>query len=120
MLDRFRNPFIKHQLRSIALNSVSKFAVRVLPTILEYKERSGAYPPALTLSLAFLIFFYKNDTVQDVPEVMSFMKEASLDRILANERLWGCDLTDMYGQTDAWLKIIAGDGAAAAMERVVR
>ena len=30
VFDRFRNPFIKHQLVSIALNSVSKFKVRVL------------------------------------------------------------------------------------------
>ena len=52
VLERFSNPFIKHQLLSIALNSVSKFQVRVLPTILEYKEKYGAYPPALTFSMA--------------------------------------------------------------------
>ena len=40
VFDRFRNPFIQHKWRSIALNSVSKFAVRVLPTILEYKEQN--------------------------------------------------------------------------------
>ena len=60
VFDRFRNPFIKHRLRSIALNSVSKFSVRVLPTILDYKEKFGSYPKGFSLSLAYLIFFYKN------------------------------------------------------------
>ena len=36
VLERFGNPYIKHYLTSIALNSVSKFKVRVLPSILEY------------------------------------------------------------------------------------
>ena len=33
--ERFANPFVNHRLLSIALNSVSKFRTRVLPTILE-------------------------------------------------------------------------------------
>ncbi len=36
VFDRFRNPFIKHLLSSIALNSISKFKVRVLPSLLAY------------------------------------------------------------------------------------
>lgn len=55
VLERFANPYIKHMLRSIALNSVSKFSVRVLPTILEYKEQQGEYPLSLTMALAALI-----------------------------------------------------------------
>jgi tagaturonate reductase len=33
VLDRFRNPFIKHNLSSIALNSIDKFKVRVLQMV---------------------------------------------------------------------------------------
>ena len=33
VFERFANPYIKHYLSSIALNSVSKFKVRVLPSI---------------------------------------------------------------------------------------
>ena len=62
VFDRFKNPFIAHKWRSIALNSVSKFAVRDLPTLLEYKEKNGKAPKCLTLALANLIYFYKNDT----------------------------------------------------------
>jgi len=59
VLERFRNPFIRHELLSIALNSVSKFRVRVLPSLLAYHERRGKLPENLTFSLAALIAFYR-------------------------------------------------------------
>ena len=33
VIERFQNPFIKHQLASILLNCTSKFKARVLPSI---------------------------------------------------------------------------------------
>lgn len=48
VLERFSNPFIRHMLLSIALNSVSKFRARVLPTILEYRDMFGSCPQGLT------------------------------------------------------------------------
>ena len=47
VLDRFRNPFIKHKLADIALNSISKFKVRVLPSILEYINIHNKLPKHL-------------------------------------------------------------------------
>lgn len=38
VLERFTNPFVKHYLMSIALNSMSKFETRDLPSLLEYKR----------------------------------------------------------------------------------
>ena len=35
VIERFKNPFIKHYLLNIALNSVSKYKVRVLPSVLQ-------------------------------------------------------------------------------------
>lgn len=92
---RFSNPYIKHFLSSIALNSVSKFKVRVLPSILEYKKRFGKLPETLTFSFAKLIEFYRTDMTNDDPEVVAFMKTASVEEILANEKLWGEDLSFM-------------------------
>ena len=92
---RFSNPYIKHFLSSIALNSVSKFKVRVLPSILEYNKRFGKLPEALTLALAKLIEFYRTDMTNDDPEVVTFMKTASVDDILKNEKLWGEDISFM-------------------------
>ena len=49
VLTRFANPYIKHYLSAIVLNSVSKFKVRVLPSVLEYKNRFGNYPKNLEM-----------------------------------------------------------------------
>ena len=95
VFDRFRNPFIRHKWRAISLNSVSKFSVRVLPTILEYKEKFGEYPKCLSLSLAYLIYFYKNNTPDDNAEAVATMKNDSIADILGNESLWQTDLSDM-------------------------
>ena len=93
VLTRFGNPYIKHYLSSIALNSVSKFKVRVLPSILEYIKRYGKMPETLIFSFAKLIEFYKTDMTNDSPEVVEFMKKSSVDEILANKELWGEDLS---------------------------
>ena len=95
VLERFANPYIKHYLSSIALNSVSKFKVRVLPSILEYKKRFGKYPETLIFAFAKLIEFYRTDMTNDDPDVVKFMKTATVEEILANTDLWGEDLSDM-------------------------
>ena len=93
VVERFGNPYIKHYLSAISLNSVSKFKVRVLPSILEYIKRFGKMPETLIFAFAKLIEFYKTDMPQDAPEVVAFMREHSVADILANEELWGQDLS---------------------------
>ncbi len=119
VLERFSNPFIKHMLLSIALNSVSKFQVRVLPTILEYKEKYGAYPPALTFSMAALIAFYRTDKANDGEEIMKFMKDASVADIMARQDYWGGDITDMTGLVETYYNLIQEKGMKAAYEQVL-
>ena len=93
VIERFSNPYIKHYLSAIALNSVSKFKVRVLPSILEYINRFGKKPETLIFSFAKLIDFYKTDMTNDSPEVVEFMKNKSVEEILANEKFWDKDLS---------------------------
>lgn len=93
VLTRFSNPYIKHYLSSIALNSVSKFKVRVLPSILEYIKRYNKMPETLLFSFAKLIEFYKKGTPNDDAEIMEFMKNADVAEILGNKSLWDEDLT---------------------------
>lgn len=92
VLTRFANPYIKHYLSSIALNSVSKFKVRVLPSITEYIRRFNKMPNRLLFSFAKLIDFYRTDMTNDSAEVTAFMKAASVKQILSNVSLWGEDL----------------------------
>ncbi len=107
VLDRFRNPFIKHQLMSISLNSISKYKVRVLPSVLKYIELKDELPEHLLFSLASLIRFYKGEwqgnTIQlnDDKEAISFIQNAwktgdhkkVAQEILSNKRFWDQDLT---------------------------
>ena len=106
VFDRFRNPFIKHQLSSIALNSISKFKVRVLPSLLKYIELNNKIPVHLTYSFACLIRFYKGDwqgnklPVQDSNEITdAFSKIWDLEdpgqiakAVLENQAFWGQNL----------------------------
>lgn len=119
VLERFSNPFIKHQLLSIALNSVSKFAVRVLPTILEYKEQFGSYPPALTFSLAALIAFYRTENANDGEEIVQYMKSAAVADILKREDYWGRELTDMTELVSEYYDLIQKEGMGEAYRRVL-
>ncbi len=128
VLERFANPFIKHMLLSISLNSVSKFKVRVLPSVLGYIERFGKLPINTVFSLAALIRFYKGTQICDGkllgdidgkkydicdnPDVLQFVSEqykkynadndanALVSSILSNEDFWGMDLTNVCGLQD--------------------
>ncbi|MBS9462619.1 tagaturonate reductase [Flagellimonas sp. 389] len=106
VLERFRNPFIKHKLMDISLNSVSKFKVRVLPSLLDYIVKYEKAPPKLVIALAYLLRFYKgkfksnNIELRDDSQVIEFFraiwKETDLERIttkiLSNKALWDVDL----------------------------
>ncbi|MBX2963531.1 MAG: tagaturonate reductase [Cyclobacteriaceae bacterium] len=111
VLERFKNPFIRHELASIALNSVSKFKVRVLPSILEYIKRKDTTPSRLLQSFAALIRFYKGRwrgeilPVNDTQDVLEHFEKAwnhstienTVHAILKNTTLWGIDLTTIKG-----------------------
>lgn len=111
VFDRFRNPFIKHQLASIALNSISKFKVRVLPSLLTYQKKNNELPLRLTFALACLIRFYRGEwegkllPVKDDAQITDFFqqvweqhsyKDIARD-VLENKEFWGEDLTKIPG-----------------------
>ncbi|SFS58244.1 tagaturonate reductase [Lutibacter maritimus] len=115
VLDRFRNPFIKHKLSDIALNSISKFKVRVLPSLLEYTAVYNKIPTNLTFSFACLIRFYKGVwqgkslPINDSEEIVAAFKEIwSLNdynkitqAVLENENFWDQDLTKINSLSKA-------------------
>ena len=114
VLDRFRNPFIKHQLASIALNSVSKFKVRVLPSLLAYENKCNRLPLHLTFAFACLIRFYRGEwnnqtlPINDDESVMAELKriwelhsyQEISEQALKNEKFWDQDLTQVAGLKD--------------------
>ncbi len=119
VIERFKNPFIKHYLLSIALNSVSKYKVRVLPSLLEYNEKFGKAPSVLTFGLAALIEFYKGSEANDDEAVMKFMKNASVAEILKNEALWGADLSFSEKDVKAYVDDIHSYGVRSALKKII-
>lgn len=105
VLVRFSNPYLKHELSSISLNSVSKFRVRVLPSITEYIKRFSKMPQNLIFAFAKLIEFYKTGTPKDDESVVSFMKTSSLSQILQNTQLWGEDISFLESEMQKYVNI---------------
>jgi len=103
VIERFKNPYIKHYLASISLNSVSKFKVRVLPSILEYIKRFDKMPQTLLFSFAMLIKFYKEGTPDDDKDVMEFMKNKDVMEILSNVSFWDTDLSFLHDEVIKYL-----------------
>lgn len=93
VFERFNNPYIRHYCSAISLNSVSKFKVRVLPSLLEYIKRYGKNPENLMMSFSYLIKFYKEGTPNDDAAIIDFMKSSDIPKILANKDFWGEDLS---------------------------
>ena len=115
VLERFSNPFIIHQLESISLNSISKFKVRVLPSLLSYYKKEGKVPKNLTFAMAALIYFYSKDIskhpypLKDDPQNISFFNEIWKDNeiekvvaeTLSNTQLWGQNLAEIRPLKDS-------------------
>ena len=124
--DRFANPYIKHKLLDIALNSCSKFNARCLPSLLGYVEEKGVLPKCLTFSLAAFIKFYQGEwkdgvytgtrkdgtqyPLRDDESVIRFFADAwsendaegTAEAVLSNKDFWsGKDLTEVPGLKDA-------------------
>ena len=146
--DRFNNPFVDHLLMSITLNSTSKWKARNMPSFLEYIEKFGKLPAALTMSLAAYIAFYSTDIqrreedglicvrpkgneykIQDDSWVLDFYYEHKdaddktlVHDVLSNEKMWDQDLTKIAGLEDAVnadLSLIRTEGAEAAYASVL-
>lgn len=113
---RFCNPYIKHQLLSIALNGMTKFRTRILPQLLAGQQASGKLPARLTFALAALIAFYRGERngesypVQDDAHWMTRFQQLwsqHHDRQISTEDLvkavlavtehWEQDLTEVSG-----------------------
>jgi len=147
ILERFGNPFIRHELLSIALNSVSKWKVRVLPTIEDATKAGEPAPAGLAFSLAALLWFYRGERqgdgvfgrrergpypIRDDAHVLDAMVEAwrtagagdaagIARRLLADASLWGRDLTqvgDLAAKVEIAISAIEAVGVRGALQRL--
>ncbi|MCR4679025.1 MAG: tagaturonate reductase [Lachnospiraceae bacterium] len=143
VIGRFNNPYVDHALLSIALNSVSKWKARCMPSFTEYIRLKGENPKHLTFSLAALMAFYSSEKLEgnalignrngeeykimDDLAVLEFFRDYSgksteefAKAFLAKESFWGQDLSalgDTYKLVCGYLDDIRTLGMRAAMEK---
>lgn len=144
VITRFNNPYVKHSLLSISLNSVSKWRARCLPSLLGYVDKFGSLPVHMTFSLVALMAFYhgteirdkalighrdgKEYNIMDDMAVLEFFRDncekdtkTFVTAFLGNESFFGQDLNKVPGLTDAvagYLDDIKSNGMRAAVCKI--
>jgi len=141
ILERFRNPYIRHLWQSIALNAMSKWETRNLPTLLNYYNSHGMLPQKLVFSLAAMIAYFKGEAngvcypVQDDQWILDFYKEAwarcdgrpiSVQKLVENvlnlEKVWKRNLNEVPNLTvsvTCYLFLIEQVGMKKAVKAVL-
>ena len=137
VVERFVNPYVKHFVTSIMLNSFPKYKTRDLPGLKTYLERKGELPKGLVLGLAGIITYYKGGKrgdVEIVPNddaaIVELLKNLwatgnvrkVAEGVLAAEFVWGEDLNAVTSLTDlltADLALIQNEGMRAAVKSVI-
>ena len=140
VLSRFRNPFIRHQLQAIALNSMAKFRTRLLPQILRHCELHGEPPARLTFAFAALLAYYRGKrgeesfalqddeawlttfaTLWQQVDSGKMAPQQLVEAVLSASGHWGEELNSVSGLTATLtehLQRIVGDGMRQALMRL--
>ena len=137
VLERFRNPFVKHFVTSIMLNSFPKFKTRDLPGLKTYLERKGELPKGIVLGLAAICTYYKGGkrgedeiVVNDDEAIKKLLLDlwatgdvaAVAKGVLAAEFIWDEDLNAIPGLTAMLtddLALVQKEGMRAAVKSIL-
>ncbi|MTD27536.1 tagaturonate reductase [Erwinia sorbitola] len=140
VLNRFRNPFIRHQLSAIALNGMTKFRTRLLPALLWQQEHQGQPSPRLSFALAALLAYYRGErngeryplqddahwlerfaTLWPQVDCHDISLRQLVDEVLSDVAHWEQDLTQLPGLAErvtTQLQQITTLGMRAAMAQI--
>ena len=138
VLERFVNPYVKHFVTSIMLNSFSKYKTRDLPGLKTYLQRKGSLPEGLVLGLAGIITYYRGGRRGDAeivpaddPAILDLLKSLwatgdiskVAEGVLGAGWIWGEDLNLIPGLTSmltGFLMTIRDKGMREAVASVVK
>jgi len=140
ILERFYNPYIRHEWQSIALNSMSKWKTRNLCSLIDYVRIKNEIPSHLSFSLAALIAYYKGEYngkiihLQDDQVHIDYMQKAwdgfeltaentksVVENVLAYSKHWEVDLNQISGLTEATTSHLYGilkDGVKQSLSKL--
>ncbi len=122
VLDRFRNPYIRHEWLSISMQYTTKIKMRVIPLLLNHYKINHTVPVNMAFGFAAFIRFMKIDgnhrgsingreySVNDsrAGYFAQVWENADADqvvkKVLSNKDLWDADLTKLPGFKEEVLK----------------
>ena len=144
VLDRFRNPYIRHKWISITMNYSSKMKMRIVPVLLKHYERSETAPTLMALGFAAYLFFMKatikrgdqfygsfnNEPylIQDDQAAVFYKRWSGLSiaalvkEVSGDAAYWGYDLGSLPGFVSAVtekLNLIIDNGMKDAIEHTI-
>ncbi len=124
VLDRFRNPFLDHYLKTISLYTISKFNARIKPSIKAYVDKKSKLPYRLCLAFAAILVLYRggteeydfepNDEPSKVDRIKGYweqngggaLSKTILTSLLADLELWKEDLNQVEGFSELVLDFV--------------
>ena len=124
VLDRFRNPFLQHKLLDITVQYTAKMKMRNVPILLQYYREFGKAPELFAMGFAAYLQFMKAEKEVNgnyfgecngeyypincnfAPYFYEAWENFDLDKVLSNRSLWGEDLTQLEGFSDAVRKYL--------------
>ena len=133
ILERFYNPYIRHMLKTISLNSLSKWETRNFPTVLDNWKKAGKVAEKEMFTFAALLTLYSGTvefTPDDTPEHVEFIRsvwnkediDATVRAIVENRNIWTVDFTEVapfVEKAAGYVKLIQQEGMAAALAKMI-
>ncbi len=131
ILERFYNPYIKHLLKSISLNSLSKWETRNYPTLWDNWTRLGQAAACESLTFAALMAYYSPKSgfhPDDLPEHVAYIRENwdsenlydTITKIVSDSGIFSVDLMAITGfvpRVVGYLEHIEEYGMAATLKK---
>jgi tagaturonate reductase len=133
ILERFYNPYIRHMLKTISLNSLSKWETRNFPTVLDNWKKAGKVAEKELFTFAALLTLYSGKvdfTPDDTAEHIEFIQkvwnsedvDATVKAIVENKNIWTVDFTEVapfVEKVAGYVKVILSEGMAAALKKML-
>ena len=143
VLDRFRNPMIKHHWINITVQYTSKMKMRIVPLLLSHYQKHQSAPQLIALGFAGFLFFTKpvrsagekyfgsfngvEYPIQDefaasfIKRWNNFAPSELVKEVLNDAELWGENLMNLPGFYESVLEklnLLMSTGAIEAIETV--
>lgn len=136
ILERFYNPYLKHYLKDISLNSISKWETRDYPTVYDNYKKLNKDARLVTFSFAALLVLYtgqseaKNFAPNDTIEFIDFIQKTFnkndikgwVSGIVGNKEMWKenfAEVPQFIDEVSKDVESILNKGMLAALKDIL-